>query len=321
VWYIAQQERIMNKASLARRLSLFVAVAALLLNLGCAPEKSTSLRVGINPWPGYEFLYLAQEKGVYREEGLEVRLVEFSSLSDARRAYERGQINAIAATVIEVLQARDNSSRSPQIVQVTDYSNGADVILDIFSRYVVGWMIALKESAALAEALIAETVTKQAIEPGTLTLHADRGTSMRSKPVAALLVDLDVAKSHSRPHVSDDNPFSEAQFKTLKYQPDFPERFGCIEEARGFCQEFFTWYNAEHRHSGIGYMLPEAVHYGHAAAMFQQRAVTLDAAFRAHPNRFKGNAPRPPELPIAVWINPPKKETAEKTTTQTSTLN
>lgn len=195
------------------------------------------------------------------------------------------------------------------------------VILDIFSRYVVGWMIALKESAALAEALIAETVAKQAIAPGTLTLHADRGTSMRSKPVAALLVDLDVAKSHSRPHVSDDNPFSEAQFKTLKYQPDFPERFGGIEEARAYCQEFFPWYNNEHRHSGIGYMTPAAVHHGNAPAILQQRAATLEAAFHAHPNRFKGNAPHPPRLPVAAWINPPKRELAEKTTIQNSTLN
>ena len=182
-------------------------------------------------------------------------------------------------------------------------------------------MIALRESAELAEALIAETAAKQDIAPGTLTLHADRGTSMRSKPVAALLVDLDIAKSHSRPHVSDDNPFSEAHFKTLKYQPDFPERFDSIEEARAYCQEFFPWYNSEHRHSGIGYMTPEAVHYLRAAAIYQQRAVTLDTAFRANPNRFKGNAPRPPKLPIAAWINPPKKETAEKITTRSSTLN
>ena len=195
------------------------------------------------------------------------------------------------------------------------------VILDIFSRYVVGWMIALRESAELAEQLIAETVAKQAIEPGTLTLHADRGTSMRSKPVAALLVDLEVTKSHSRPHVSDDNPYSEAQFKTLKYRPDFPERFGSIEDARAHCREFFTWYNSEHRHSGIGYMTPQAVHYGHAQALFQQRAATLDAAFLANPKRFKGNAPRPPNLPIAAWINPPKKVLADKKTSQPSTLN
>ena len=195
------------------------------------------------------------------------------------------------------------------------------VILDIFSRYVVGWMIAPKESAALAEQLIAETHSKQAVKPGTLTLHADRGTSMRSKPVAALLVDLDVAKSHSRPYVSDDNPYSESQFKTLKYRPDFPERFGCIEDARAYCQQFFAWYNGVHRHSGIGYMTPEAVHYGHAETFFRQRAATLDAAFLANPKRFKGNAPQPPELPIAAWINPPKKETANKKPSHPWTLN
>lgn len=183
------------------------------------------------------------------------------------------------------------------------------VILDIFSRYVVGWMIAPQESAELAETLIADTVAKQAIAPGTLTLHADRGSSMRSKPVAALLVDLEVAKSHSRPYVSDDNPFSEAQFKTLKYRPEFPARFGSIEDARAHCQRFFAWYNGEHRHSGIGFMTPEAVHYGQANALQCQRAETLNAAFRANPKRFKGNAPQPPKRPVAAWINPPKKET------------
>jgi putative transposase len=182
------------------------------------------------------------------------------------------------------------------------------VILDIFSRYVVGWMIAHRESAALAKALIAESIAKQNIQPGRLTLHADRGTSMRSKPVAALLVDLDVAKTHSRPHVSDDNPYSEAQFKTLKYRPDFPDRFGCIEDARAHCQAFFTWYNTVHRHSGIGFMTPESVHYGRATELTQQRSITLEAAFQAHPNRFKHMAPRPPELPLAAWINPPTKK-------------
>jgi putative transposase len=182
------------------------------------------------------------------------------------------------------------------------------VILDIFSRYVVGWMVAHRESAELAEQLIADTVDKQRITPGTLTLHADRGTSMRSKPVAALLIDLDVAKTHSRPHVSDDNPFSEAQFRTLKYRPDFPERFGSIQDARAHCQAFFTWYNTEHRHSGIGLMPPAVVHYGRDVGVTAQRVVTLDAAFAAHPARFKGVAPRPPHLPTAVWINPPPKE-------------
>src|SRR6266404_6238506 len=182
------------------------------------------------------------------------------------------------------------------------------VILDIFSRYVVGWMIAHRESAELAEQLIADTIDKQHIAPGTLTLHADRGTSMRSKPVAALLVDLDVAKTHSRPHVSDDNPYSEAQFKTLKYRPDFPPRFGSIEDARAHCQDFFRWYNTEHRHSGIGLMPPDTVHYGRSTALTAKRAVTLDIAFAAHPARFKGLAPKPPALPAAAWINPPKKE-------------
>jgi putative transposase len=183
------------------------------------------------------------------------------------------------------------------------------VILDIFSRYVVGWMIAHRETAELAEQLIADTIDKQNIVPGTLTLHADRGTSMRSKSVAQLLVDLDVTKTHSRPHVSDDNPYSEAQFKTLKYRPDFPARFGSIQDARAHCQEFFRWYNTEHRHSGIALMPPDTVHYGRSTALTVRRGVTLDAAFAAHPLRFKGSPPRPPSVPLAVWINPPKKRT------------
>ena len=195
------------------------------------------------------------------------------------------------------------------------------VILDIFSRYVVGWMIALREAAHLAEQLIADTVAKHHIAPGTLTLHADRGTSMRSKPVAALLVDLEVTKTHSRPHVSDDNPYSEAQFKTLKYRPDFPERFGCIEDARAHCQQFFHWYNGTHCHSGIGFMTPETVHYGRAQTLFEQRADTLNSAFLANPKRFKGRVPRPPKLPTAVWINPPKEETTNNPPLKPSTLN
>lgn len=194
------------------------------------------------------------------------------------------------------------------------------VILDIFSRYAVGWMIALREAAELAEQLIAETVAKQGIAPATLTLHADRGTSMRSKSVAQLLVDLEIAKTHSRPHVSDDNPYSEAQFKTLKYRPDFPERFGCIEDARAHCQRFFHWYNTTHRHGGIGFMTPATIHYGRATEMQQLRTATLDAAFLRHPMRFKGVAPQPPELPTAAWINPPKKEPAPTTTTDACTV-
>ena len=195
------------------------------------------------------------------------------------------------------------------------------VILDIFSRYVVGWMIAYREAAELARRLIAESCEKQAISPGTLTLHADRGSSMRAKPVALLLADLGVAKTHSRPHVSDDNPFSEAQFKTLKYRPDFPECFGSIEDARAHAQCFFTWYNTEHRHSGIALMTPETVHYGRAPAIIDARAATLRAAFDANPLRFKGKLPRPPALPQAVWINPPPTAPKERSSSTNSTLN
>ena len=180
------------------------------------------------------------------------------------------------------------------------------VILDIFSRYVVGWMIAERESAALAEKLIEDTYTRQGIRPGELTLHADRGTSMRSKPVAFLLADLGVTKTHSRPHVSDDNPFSEAHFKTLKYRPDFPERFGSIQHARAHGQDFFPWYNTEHHHSALGLLTPHDVHHGLAGSRLQARAAVLDAAFVAHPERFVAGRPRPPSQPVAVWINPPK---------------
>jgi putative transposase len=179
------------------------------------------------------------------------------------------------------------------------------VILDIFSRYVVGWMVAHRESAALAERLIAATCEKQAIPPGQLTIHADRGTSMTSKPVALLLVDLGVARTHSRPHVANDNPYSEAQLKTLKYRPEFPERFGTPEEARAFCQQFFTWYNTEHRHAGIGLLTPEMVHYGWGDGVRTQRCAVLAAAYTAHPERFVRKPPEPPAVPTAVWINPP----------------
>lgn len=179
------------------------------------------------------------------------------------------------------------------------------VLLDVFSRYVPGWMVATAESAALAQRLIADSVRKQGIAAGTLTIHADRGSSMASKPVALLLADLGVAKSHSRPHVSNDNPYSEAQFKTLKYRPTFPARFGSLEDARSFCREFFTWYNEEHRHSGIGLLAPAVVHAGRAPVIRAARAITLDAAYAAHPERFVRRPPTPPELPAAVWINRP----------------
>jgi len=184
------------------------------------------------------------------------------------------------------------------------------VILDVYSRYVTGWMVATRESAALAERLIADSIAKQGIEPDELTVHADRGTSMRSKPVALLLADLGVVKSHSRPHVSNDNPFSEAAFKTLKYRPDFPDRFGSIEDARAFCQAFFAWYNNQHRHSGIALFTPADVHYGRSAEMLVARAGVLAGAYAAHPERFVKGLPLPAEVPAIVWINPPAKEVA-----------
>jgi putative transposase len=180
------------------------------------------------------------------------------------------------------------------------------VILDIFSRYPVGWMVASRESAVLAERLITEAVRKQNVDRGQLTLHADRGSSMASKPVAFLLADLGVTKSHSRPHCSNDNPYSEAQFKTLKYRPDFPDRFGCIEDARVFCDRFFGWYAHQHRHSGIGLHTPADVHYGRAHAVREARGRVLDAAHAAHPERFVRKAPEPPKLPGTVWINKPE---------------
>ncbi len=182
------------------------------------------------------------------------------------------------------------------------------VILDIFSRYVVGWMVADRESATLAEKLISDTCAKQQITRGQLTIHADRGSSMKSKAVALLLSDLGITKTHSRPYVSDDNPFSESHFKTLKYRPDFPERFYTIEEARSFQQRFMPWYNQEHRHSGIGLLTPEMVHYGRAEEVIKARAITLAQAYAMTPIRFVRKVPTPPVLPAAVFINPPKKE-------------
>ena len=184
------------------------------------------------------------------------------------------------------------------------------VIVDIYSRYAVGWMLATRESAVLAEKLIADTCAKQGISRGQLTLHADRGSSMTSKPVAFLLADLGVTQSHSRPHVSNDNPFSEAQFKTLKYRPDFPKQFGSLEAARDHCQRFFTWYNDVHRHGGLGLHTPSDVHHGRAGAVREQRAVILSAAYDAHPERFINKPPVPPKTPTNSWINPPEETEA-----------
>jgi putative transposase len=178
-------------------------------------------------------------------------------------------------------------------------------ILDIFSRYVVGYMIASRELATLARQLVADSCAKQGIEPAQLILHADRGSSMTSKTLALLLADLGVGKSHSRPYTSDDNPFSEAQFKTMKYRPDYPDRFGSPQDARRWAHPFIHGYNNEHRHSSLGLMTPATVHYGLAAKLTGQRQVTLQAAYEKNPERFVKGLPAPPRLPTAVWINPP----------------
>ena len=182
------------------------------------------------------------------------------------------------------------------------------VIMDIFSRYVVGWMVAHRESAALARQLIEETCFKQDIKSGQLIIHADRGPAMKAESVAEFMGDIGVTKTHSRPYVSNDNPYSEAQFKTLKYCPKFPKRFGSIQDARSFCREFFSWYNPEHRHSGIGLVTPEQLHYGLAQDIVACRSQVLRAAFRSNPNRFKGKVPQPPKLPKAAWINKPSSD-------------
>ena len=185
------------------------------------------------------------------------------------------------------------------------------VIIDIFSRYVVGWTVAVTETGELAKAFIDDTMQRHKIKKGQLALHADRGTSMTSKPVAQLLVDLGVERSHSRPRVSNDNPYSEAAFKTLKYCPAFPANFGSIEDAKTFCTKFFDYYNNEHYHSGIGLLTPATVHNGHTTTVIDARNATLAAAYTANPNRFT-KPPTAPKLPTQAWINDPSRETLIK---------
>jgi putative transposase len=180
------------------------------------------------------------------------------------------------------------------------------VILDVYSRYVVGWMVALQEAAYLVESLFLETCRKQNIQRGQLTLHADRGNPMNSKPFAMLLADLGVTKTHSRPHVSNDNPYSEAHFKTFKYFPAYPVRFRDLVDARRWCREFFDWYNHEHHHSGIALLTPADVHYGRAMQVLQARQQVLEVAYLQNPERFVKGLPKPLSLPTEVWINPPK---------------
>ena len=179
------------------------------------------------------------------------------------------------------------------------------VMLDVFSRYVTGWMIAYREAAELAKQFIEEAIGKHDIPVGQLKIHADRGRVMKSKPVAFLMADLGVTKSHSRPYVSNDNPYSESQFRTMKYRPDFPDRFGCIQDSRAFCQQFFHWYNEEHRHSGIALLTPAVVHFGETQTVLARRQAVLDTAYQAHPDRFVRRPPKSMLLPSEVWINKP----------------
>jgi putative transposase len=212
----------------------------------------------------------------------------------------------------ELIATRSNVVWSWDITKLRGPSRGVYyelfVIIDIFSRYIINWCVAAAETGDLAKDFIDAAYQEHRIEPNTLTLHADRGSAMTSKPVSQLLVDLGVARSHSRPHVSNDNPYSEAQFKTLKYCPAFPDRFGSIADARAFCVEFFDHYNHIHRHAGIGLHTPASVHFGTAGEIREQRAITLNNAYQANPARFRHRQPEPPKLPTVAWINQPQRE-------------
>jgi putative transposase len=231
-------------------------------------------------------------------------------LNAAGENRERRDIRRIAnATKPELLATKPNELWSWDITKLHGPSKWTYfylyVILDVFSRYVVGWMVATRESKVLARKLIAATCKKQGIQPGQLTLHADRGSSMKSKPVAFLLADLGVTKTHSRPHQSNDNPFSESQFKTMKYRPDFPGRFGCLEDSRSFCRDFFPWYNDDHHHSGLAMMTPHDVHHGLIDERLAGRNAALQAAYELHPERFTHGPPEAKRPPNQVWINKP----------------
>jgi putative transposase len=226
----------------------------------------------------------------------------------------RNQLTHPAYTKPELLAERPNELWSWDVSKLKGPAKWTYfylyVVLDVFSRYVVAWTVQHRETGPIATGLIEQAAGQQQIKPRILTLHADRGGPMRSKPLAFLLADLGITKTHSRPYTSTDNPYSEANFKTLKYRPGFPSSFDDIEHARQHCRTFFDWYNHAHRHSGIGLMTPAAVHHGHADQLHGQRAGVLDAAYAAHPERFVRKPPAPPSLPTAAWINKPKEAAA-----------
>jgi putative transposase len=254
-----------------------------------------------------EGIYLGSERTYYRLLAAEGETTE-----------RRNQLSHPAYHKPELLAVRPNEVWSWDITRLLGPSKWTYyylyVILDIFSRMIVGWMVAHQELAALAERLIAEAIDKQGIVADQLTLHADRGAAMTAKSVELFLADLGVTKTHSRPHVSNDNPYSEAQFKTFKYRPEFPDRFTGIEHARSVSREIIGWYNGEHRHAGLGLMTPEAVHYGRADELYAARALVLRQAYEAHPERFVNQIPIPPPLPAAAWINPPPPTTTQEVT-------
>jgi len=281
-----------------------------------SPQERTELRQVLNS-PAHVDEAPATVYAKLLDEGVYLASVPtmYRVLRDHDEVHERRrQATHPAATKPELLATRPNQVYSWDITKLLGPAKWTYyylyVILDIYSRYVPGWMLAHAENARLAKALLADTATKQGITFGQLTIHADRGSPMTAKPVAFLLAELGVTKSHSRPHVSNDNPYSESQFRTLKYRPEFPERFGSYQDAHAFCGRFFGWYNDEHRHSGIGFHAPADVHYGRAELVRAQRADVLSAAYAAHPERFVRKPPEPPALPTVVWINEPKEDPA-----------
>ncbi len=253
-----------------------------------------------------EGAYLCSERTMYR------LLAEHAEVRE-----RRDQLRHPTYAAPELLACRPNELWSWDITKLLGPTTWTYfylyVMLDVFSRYVVGWMVAHRESAKLAERFIHETCARQGIGRNQLTIHANRGPAMTSKPVAFLLADLGITKTHSRPHVSNDNPFSEAQFKTLKYRPAFPERFGAIQDVRAHCHVFFPWYNTEHHHSGLGLLTPSDVHHGLAEQRVAARAIVLATAYATHPERFPAGLPHPPACPVEVWINPPKTRMTDAT--------
>jgi len=268
--------------------------------------------LGVLTEPRFADKAVAQTWAVLLDEGTYLcsmstmhRILRENSLAGERR----GQATHPARKKPELLATKPGQIWSWDITKLRSPVRGVYydlyVVIDIYSRYIVAWTVAAREDAEIAKTMLEHAMGVHGIPDA---IHADRGTSMTSKPVAQLLMDLGVDRSHSRPHVSNDNPYSEAAFKTLKYAPVFPANFGSIQDARAFCESFFSYYNHEHRHSGIGLHTPASVHHGTATQVRAQRQATLDAAYAANPERFTRQRPEAPKLPTAAWINQPSAE-------------